>query len=78
MAECKSIKVLVLIVPIQSFIMDRANPIFHLVLSIQERFPNTFNPEYQNESDNIIILITKCDQVKRDVLEGLRNGHRIE
>ena len=73
--SCKTLKALVLVVPIHAFVMDRANPIFQLILSIQERFCNTFDPDHQIESSNIFILVTKCDQVKQEVKEGL--GSRI-
>ncbi|MGR3912892.1 MAG: hypothetical protein QRY71_06290 [Candidatus Rhabdochlamydia sp.] len=77
MTQAKSIRSIVLIIPIHAFLVDRANSVIELIETVRERFIDSFNPTKIGENSNFFILITKHDQHEAAV-DSLKNGTRIQ
>jgi hypothetical protein len=75
--ECKEVNAIVIIVPVQAFLLDRGNSMLDLVDTIQERFPKTFNPDKPQHSARLFFLITKDVQAQPESVAKLRDGTRI-
>ena len=56
MQAAKCIRAVVLVMPYETFTLDRANPVVSIAALIQERFPDIFT----THQDSFYILITKC------------------
>ncbi|MGR3912893.1 MAG: hypothetical protein QRY71_06295 [Candidatus Rhabdochlamydia sp.] len=76
-AKSKSIRSIVLIIPLYAFLVDRANPLIELIETVRERFTDAFDPTKIGENSNFFILITKHNQNEAAV-ESIKNGTRIQ
>ncbi|MGR3973012.1 MAG: hypothetical protein QRY72_00290 [Candidatus Rhabdochlamydia sp.] len=75
--RAKSIRSIVLIIPIHAFLVDRANPLIELIETVRERFTDAFDPKQIGKNSNFFILITKKNQ-NEDAVESIRNGSRLQ
>ena len=66
---------LVIVLPIQSFIIDRGNHIIEFVDDLNERFENVFSREFDKSS--LFIIITKSNQVNNEVARKMKDGTRF-
>lgn len=64
-----SIQSIVITVPIQIFSSERANHLIELIDTIEERFPQSFDPDCTDE--RLFLLITKREQVGDGIVEGI-------
>lgn len=71
------IKALVLTIPIQSLITDKANGVVDLIEAVQERFPLTFNPDQAKANSRVFLLITKHEQTAPEVVKKIKDGTRF-
>jgi hypothetical protein len=75
--QSESIKAVVVVIPIQAFLLDRANFLLNLVAKIQERFPHTFDSDHPENNAGIYFLITKSIQAQPETVDKLSTGERI-
>ncbi|MCC6128250.1 MAG: GTPase domain-containing protein [Chlamydiae bacterium] len=70
------IQAVVVVVPIQAFLVDRTTPFVELIEQIRERFPFAFD-ETQPGNEFVHLLITKQEQVEPGIVEGIQDGSRL-
>mmetsp|Transcript_4996 Transcript_4996/g.7534 ORF Transcript_4996/g.7534 Transcript_4996/m.7534 type:complete len:1276 (-) Transcript_4996:82-3909(-) len=73
----KSLKAVVVIIPVQAFLSDRSNNVIELVKTVQERFPFAFHSE-SGQNSKIFVLITKNLQSTLDAVNSLKDGNRYK
>ncbi|CAM0117050.1 hypothetical protein [Rhabdochlamydiaceae symbiont of Dictyostelium giganteum] len=76
--QSKSVRSIVITVPIHAFLVDRANALIELVETIREKFTDAFDPAKAKINSNFFLLITKKNQVGEEVVKNIRNGNRIK
>lgn len=69
----KSIKGVILVVPVGAFLVDRGNPVFNLIKYIKDKFPQCFDTKNKDFAC-FHMLITKENQCDPEVVVSLRNG----
>jgi len=75
-ASAGYIQAIVVVVPIQAFLVDRTTPLVELIEQIRERFPFAFD-ETQSGNEFVHLLITKQEQVEPGIVEGIQDGSRF-
>ncbi|KYR03059.1 myb domain-containing protein [Tieghemostelium lacteum] len=72
--KCKSIRALVVVLPIQVFSTDRATPVIEMIETVRERFPKVFDPNNMDHSNNVYILISKGSQTTKEARKPFEEG----
>lgn len=72
------LKSIVITVPIQYLLTDRANPLIEVIETVRDRFPQLFDEENLESNARVFLLFTKGDQVEPEVFSGITKGRRFQ
>ncbi len=72
--SANSIRAIVLVVPMGTFLSDRASPLIRLFKEIEERFPDIFQ-KGSSVRDRLHIIVTKDAHHEGEVVNNMKNGH---
>jgi len=75
--QARSIRAIVLTIPVQAFQVDRGGPVIALVERVRERFPNILQPQDTHKVPQYVVL-TKSGQVQSEVVDAIENGIRFK
>jgi len=75
--QSRSIRAVVLTIPVQAFQVDRGGPVISLVERVRERFPDILGPKDTHKVPQYVIL-TKSGQVQSGVVNALEEGRRFQ
>lgn len=71
-----SIHCIVLVMSVQSFLLDRANPVYELAVTVKERFSELFKKD-SAENSKLFIAVTKSSYVNSAILKKIKDGTRF-
>ncbi|MCC6127778.1 MAG: hypothetical protein IT584_01055 [Chlamydiae bacterium] len=76
-SQARSIRAIVLTIPVQAFQLDRGGPVVSLVEKVRERFPDVMQPHKIDKVAQYVVL-TKSGHVQPSIAEAVENGKRFE
>jgi len=76
-SQARSIRSIVLTIPVQAFQLDRGGAVVALVEKVRERFPDVMQPHIIDKVAQYVVL-TKSGHVQATIAEAIAKGKRFE